>query len=77
MGTRRIAEPDALSCTANAPSAPVVTWMALNLCRSARPPRILREISGSSVLVRMLSTLRAPLSTSVQRRATSSTSGSS
>ena len=30
----------------------------------------MREISGSRVLLRMLSTLRAPLSTSVQRAAT-------
>ena len=33
-------------------------------------PSSVREISGSTVLVRMLSTLRAPLSTSVQRDAT-------
>ena len=35
------------------------------------------EISGNIVLVRMLSTLRAPLSTSVQRAATASTRASS
>ena len=36
-----------------------------------------REISGSSVLLSMLSTLRAPLSTSVQRFAISPISVSS
>src|ERR1035437_5768794 len=56
------------------PSAPIATRMDSSFCPSAMRVSNWREISGSNVLVRMLSTLRAPLSTSVQRRAISSMS---
>ena len=58
------------------PSGPTVTLMDSSFCPSAILVSNWREISGRSVLVRMLSTLRAPLSTSVQRLPISSISAS-
>ena len=66
-----------LTSIINEPSSPMPTWIDSGFSPSAIRPNNCREISGSSVLVRMLSTLRAPLSTSVQRRATSSISAGS
>jgi hypothetical protein len=60
----------------NLPSSPSPTSRASSFRPSATPSSINRETSGSKVLVRMLSTLRAPLSTSVQRLAISSTTPS-
>ena len=58
-------------------SAPILTSTRPSFCPSAKLARSCREMSGSIVFVRMLSTLRAPLSTSVQRSATSSTTAGS
>ncbi len=61
----------------NRPSGPIDTRTAPIGFSSAIRARNSADISGSSVRVRMWSTLRAPLATSVHRLATPATSSGS